>query len=113
MLPTWSQATSQSSRDRELALRAALHDISDILTYLCRLTSILVARFQLDLQAAYRHSTGHDTAPGSDADAPGTTSLVFERVVGSLGASSGVFMEDDDEFGQEDRENEHSLENMN
>ena len=72
MLPTWSQATSQSSRDRELALRAALHDISHILTYLCRLTSILVARFQLDLQAAYRHSTGHDTAPGSDADAPGT-----------------------------------------
>ena len=49
---------------------------------LYRLTSILISRFLSDLQAAYRTSTH-----GSSSDPGNVESLVFGRVVGSVGAS--------------------------
>ena len=49
----------------------------------CRLTAILVQRFLLHLQYANHSSVGLDSAPVTHA----SMSVVFERVVGSLGAS--------------------------
>ena len=54
------------------------------------LTAILVARFQLDLQAANRKAVDIGTLSDEQGDGPhshsGTRSLIFERAVGSLAA---------------------------
>ena len=47
-----------------------------------RLTSIVMSRFMLRLQAASKKSTGMLSSVGSQVD-----SVVFQRVIGSLGAS--------------------------
>ena len=48
-----------------------------------RLTSILISRFLLDLQAVHQRSTGLVSSSGSRFE-----SAVFERVIGSLSGST-------------------------
>ena len=73
------------------------------------LTAILVARFQLDLQAANRKAVDIGTLSDEQGDGPhshsGTRSLIFERAVGSLAASTGIIEDydiDDDISSLED-----------
>ena len=47
-----------------------------------RLTSILISRFLLNLQAADQKSTGMVSSTGSQVE-----SAIFERVIGSLGSN--------------------------
>ncbi|KAI0806690.1 hypothetical protein C8Q74DRAFT_1442691 [Fomes fomentarius] len=61
---------------------------SNVLSFTQPLTTILVSRFLLNLQAANAKAVDHTSSSGrlSQPGAPGTESLVFERVIGSLGS---------------------------
>ena len=63
-----------------------------------RLTSILISRFLINLQAADQKSTGMASSTGSRVD-----SVIFERVVGSLGGHTD-FGDDTDFDGLQDNE---------
>lgn len=57
---------------------------SNTLSSLPRLAGILVSRFLLDLQSANRRASNPQ---GTTLHDGGTESLVFERVIGSIGSS--------------------------
>ena len=52
-----------------------------------RLTAILVSRFMLNLQAVDQRSRNYSSTPHNMESQTVTGSLLFERIVGSLGSS--------------------------
>ena len=52
-----------------------------------RFTAILVSRFMLNLQAVDHRNRNHTSTLGEIVTHPGTDSLIFQRVIGSLGSS--------------------------
>ena len=73
--------SSHYSSSRMLSIMICT-DIFFIQFVLCnRLTSILISRFLLNLQAADQKSTGMVSSTGSQVE-----SAIFERVIGSLGS---------------------------
>ncbi|KAI0738681.1 hypothetical protein C8Q80DRAFT_1275643 [Daedaleopsis nitida] len=61
-------------------------DLDYVTVFTEPLTAIVVSRFLLDLQTANRDACALD----SEGDSVGSESLVFQRVVGSIGASLGA-----------------------
>ncbi|RPD63548.1 hypothetical protein L227DRAFT_572699 [Lentinus tigrinus ALCF2SS1-6] len=83
---------------------------SNVIAFLEPVTAILISRFMLNLQAVNRDALQLNSAgAGNKGEGPGTSSesgggsLVFERVVGSLGSS--VF---DDRQEEEEETRDHS-----
>ena len=75
--------------------------LTDALPSPHRLAAILVSRFLLDLQSA-NHRASNPQGATITLHNGGTGSLIFERVIGSLGSSIfDAVGEDEDEFDQD------------